>query len=546
LIGTMLGIAVFILVRPAIADISFSGVKFFSNYVTPTIWGYIAMLVIVPFAAMIGSLVSLRRVQISPLGVSRKTTPPQPGIWRLVPLVIGIPLMLAAASNVASNKQNPGPFMIMAAFLLIMIGLVLSGSWLTMQVTKLLSTTARSASSLLAARRLSDNPKVAFRSVSGVILAVFIGSAISVLIPALNAAQNPTNENSLSQVLRVPYNINPTDTGLSSKQGSALIAKLRSFSGITVVPVYVNPAFLSFIQSQMNLGGPHGPQSKIDPGAPPPDNSVITCADLSHLSIIGSCAPGETAVTLDADSLLSGDNPLEVYRSLPFVKASSPATQVRIPSLEVGGLLVKANSSDTLEQIRTYLTVYNQTAQGSAMQQDSGGKPGGPQDGPDNLSAWQMGALEPETIGEVAAIRNNDDTNVEKVVLAIIALTILTAGCSLAVTVGGSLVERKRPFTLLRLSGAPLSTLYKVVLLEAAVPLIAVSIFASAIGLAVAIPVVKTLLKAVVSNGQSIPVHPTPALFIAVGAGLVISLMLVLFTLPLLSRVTEPENARFE
>src|SRR5207344_420429 len=43
LLGTLLGFGLFQLVRPAIATISFSGARFFPSYVTPTIWGYVAM-----------------------------------------------------------------------------------------------------------------------------------------------------------------------------------------------------------------------------------------------------------------------------------------------------------------------------------------------------------------------------------------------------------------------------------------------------------------------------------------------------------------------
>jgi FtsX-like permease family len=67
LFGTLLGIGVFLLVRPALANVALSGVRFFPGYVTPTIWGYVGMLVVVPIGSAVASLVSLRRVQISPL-----------------------------------------------------------------------------------------------------------------------------------------------------------------------------------------------------------------------------------------------------------------------------------------------------------------------------------------------------------------------------------------------------------------------------------------------------------------------------------------------
>jgi predicted lysophospholipase L1 biosynthesis ABC-type transport system permease subunit len=224
-----------------------------------------------------------------------------------------------------------------------------------------------------------------------------------------------------------------------------------------------------------------------------------------------------------------------IYKNLPVVTQNNPVSTADLNNLYLTGMFIKTNNANTLEQIRTFLTLYNTT------HQSAGGVKGG-----DSLTEWQMGVLEPETVGEVAKIRNNDDSNVGRAVLAIIALTIVTAGCSLAVTVGGSLVERKRPFTLLRVSGASLSTLYRVILLEAALPLIAVSVIAAIIGFGVGIPVVKALLKNLQPEGTTIPIHPTICYYIALGAGLVIALGLVIVTLPLLKRITKPEDARFE
>lgn len=542
LIGALIGTAIFLAVRPAIADVSFSGVKFFPNYVTPTIWGYLAMIIGVPIVAAAASLVSLRRVKVSPLGVSRKSRSPKPRAWRLIPLVIGAVLFVYAGSRI-SGTSNSGPDMIIVAFLLIMVGLVLSGSWLVMEATKLLAKATRSGASLLAARHLTDNPKGAFRSISGLVLAVFVGSFIAVLVPAINAAQSPTSGTSLSNVLRVPYDTSPTGEGISASNGAALVAKLRSYKGATVLPIYANPAFITFqaswlkAQAAAEASGPGMPQHIVGGPAkgttPPPDDSIASCAELKQLDAIGTCAPGVKAVTFDASNVLEGDNPLEIYKNMPAVTTANPSSSANLSTLELTGLLVKTNDANTLEQIRTYLTAYNATVQGGAG-------------GAASLTAWQMGVFEPETIGEVAAIRNNDDTNVERAVLAIVALTLITAGCSLAVTVGGSLVERRRPFTLLRVSGVSLATLYRVVLLEAALPLVIVSAIAAGIGIGVGIPVIRSLVKSFAPNGLTYPTHPSVGYYLALGVGLVVSLGLVAATLPLLKRVTKPEDMRFE
>ena len=71
LAGALLGMAVFAASRPALATISFSGARFFEPTVTPTALGYAALVVGVPVVAAVASLWSLRRVRISPLGVSR-------------------------------------------------------------------------------------------------------------------------------------------------------------------------------------------------------------------------------------------------------------------------------------------------------------------------------------------------------------------------------------------------------------------------------------------------------------------------------------------
>lgn len=539
LLGSLLGCLVFLAVRPAIADISFSGVKFFPNYVTPTVWGYVGMIAVVPIIAAIASLVSLRRIQISPLGVSRKTAPPKPGIWRLVPLIAGIIIFPYAASVLGHNHHNGSPTLLFGGFLLIMIGIVLSGSWLTMQVTTLFAKVARSAPSLLAARRLSDNPKAAFRTVSGIILAVFVGSIVAVLVPVLNQAQNPTGQTSLSSVLRVPYNNNPFNPGVPPEAAAALVHKMESYPGTVVIPFYANPAFTAFQQQQIQSPQPQKGGGeihiRIGPGAMnPPDNAVVSCQALERISVLGTCPAGTKAVTLTPDNVLSGDNPLFVYKGLPIVTTHNVAYTGNLSALPLNGMLIKPDNSSTLEQIRTYLTIYNANSQYSGAAKGQG-----------DLSSWQMGELEPETIGEVAEIRNNDDSNVGRAVLAVIALTLVTAGCSLAVTVGGSLVERKRSFTLMRVSGVSLGTLYKVILLEAVLPLIVVSVIAAGIGLGVGIPVVKSLITGFEPNAD-IPVHPSVGYYISIGAGLVISVLLVMITLPILKNTTKPEDARFE
>ncbi|MGO8885803.1 MAG: FtsX-like permease family protein [Streptosporangiaceae bacterium] len=120
-------------------------------------------------------------------------------------------------------------------------------------------------------------------------------------------------------------------------------------------------------------------------------------------------------------------------------------------------------------------------------------------------------------------------------------MTLVVAGCSLAVAVGGSLIERKRSFTLLRLTGTPTKTLYRVVFLEAVLPLVAATVIAAGTAYGISVLTVNTMLPA----GTPMPV-PGHAYFLTMAVGLIASLLGILASLPLLGRITGPGGVRFE
>jgi hypothetical protein len=541
-LGTLLGIGVFLALRSSLADISFSGQRFFLQTLTPTVLGYAVLIVGVPLAAAVASLWSLRRVRLSPLGVSRKVTPPAPTFWRLVPLLAGIPLfvvpLLGIRNTLNSNNPKISP-LIFVGLLLIMAGLVMSGSWLTMQVARALGRTARGGSALLASRRLTDSPKTSFRAVSGLVLAVFVGSLLAAIAPVFTHAESTLGGSaaSLTNVLRAPYDAGP-GLQLPPARAATLLRELATYKGVSVVPIYANPSF----SEQTAFGPPppppgggshRGQQSGQRPASATLQydrnaqyDSIISCAALRQMPALGKCAPGVKAVYANANNDVLTDNPLDI--DMPVVTPTNPAAPSNTAGLSVGTLLVKANDSATLEKARTLLTLFNAT-----LPMSNGG----------GLTAWQMGQLEPETFGEVAQIRNDDVTNAEIVALALVGLTLLVAACSLAVTAAGSIVERKRPFTLLRLSGAPSPTLYRVILLESLLPLVTAALVAAATGIGVAVPLVKALPR--LRNEPNLAL-PGPVYYVAMGIGLMVAVAVISSTLPVLARVTQPNNARFE
>ena len=488
--GAVLGIAVFLLVRPALADAALVGTRYFESDLTPTIWGYLGMLVGVPLAAAAAALLSLRRVQISPLGVSRRAKRKPPTFWRLSVLVVGVGLYVYGLSKTTHASIGAPAY---PGLLVTMIGLVIAGPWLTSAASRLFGRLTPGSSALLATRRLADNPKTAFRAVAGLVLAVFLGTMVGTLVPAVNSTEASPANASLSNVLL-------DQVGLDPHAGAQLISGLNSIPGATVYPLYALAAA----------------DGSVGPGLGPGDTAV-SCAVMRDLAVLGQCAPGLRAVQA-SDSGLFDDNPM--YNTKPFVDSANPAYTGNLSSLPLQTVLVRVNSPATLERVRTYLTI-------NTAPQPAGGQGSAP--------------TPPRTFGETLQIRLDRAATLEKIVYAAVALTLIVAGCSLAVAVGGGLVDRKRPFTLLRVSGTQAGVLSRVVLLEAAVPLLAATVVAAGIAYGTSILAFVRLAPA----GTAIPQLGSDY-YALMGIGLAVAFGVIAVTLPLLHRMTSPGNVRFE
>ncbi|WP_051450169.1 FtsX-like permease family protein [Actinospica robiniae] len=510
--GALLGVAGFLVLRSTLARAAVTGLSYFPAVVTPTGWGYSAAVVGVPVCAALGAVWSLRRVRIDPLGVTRRGTPRPPRIWGPILLLLGLAVFIAVPGN---SNTFPLTFLGMA---LMMVGLVVGGSWLTVRLGALVARTTSGPSTLLATRRLSDDPRAAARAVSGLVLAVFLGTAIAAIVPPLISTQNHVGGGTLSGVLRAGFSSQSTP-GLSPQAGSELLAELGGYPGAKVLPLYVVPR-----ADARSLP----PGVKLPPGATITGGSgvacgggggcatslsALSCAQLSALPALGSCPVGAVDVEGDFAKVLLEDNMLSISQDLPVVTAHSTSGTYPLSTLRLGTVLVQTTDPATMERVRTLLTPYSR----------------------------QVGASTPVTFGEVAGSRAVLYNEAQHGAIAVTAVILLVAACSLAVSVAGGVLERKRPFTLLRLTGTPVSALYKVALIESAVPLLGAAVLAGAAGLLVAMRVVRQLG----ATGTSIAL-PDLTYALAVGGGLVFSLALVCASLPLLRHVTDPDSVRFE
>ncbi len=471
LLGAAGGLILFEALLPVLADTAITSARYFPDEVSPAWWRYLAVLAGVPLAAALSSLVALRRVRITPLGVSRRIAPPAPSAWRLVPLLFGIALFVTGM--LLTNSKNIGA-PAFPGLLIIMIGLVIGGPWLTERAARLLPRVTTGASPIYAARRLADDPRAAFRSVSGLVLAVFLGTMVAALLPAVNATTATPSAVALNNVLLDGFQIGPvcgnevnctgtigpvaqpgtgpaslTKTeleGLPPAAGARLLAALKAFRGITVAPVWSVPADSS-------------------PDNPGQYTAVVDCADMAAIRALGTCAPGVRYAGATSESLY-GDNPLDTSQAI--VGASSPAAPGGTGGLYLQAVLVKVPGAAALERVRTFLITHTRES---------------------------VSGTAPRTFGEAVQARLGVAATVERLIDVAVALTLLVAGCGLAVATGGGLVERKRPFTMLRLSGTPTATLNRVVLTEAVLPLAAATIVAAGVAYGVSLLTLSKLAR---------------------------------------------------
>lgn len=174
-LGAALGIAGYLALIPVVALVQFNGRPF----AWAELWagpGITALAVAgVVIVALASAAVSLRRVAITPLGVAARVSPP--GL-RWTRLLLGAAAIVAWL--VAINTGQLGFALLLAIVVAGFATLNVVGPFAVWVVGAVTTTRARDVSTLLAGRRMRDNPRGAWRAVGGVTLATFIAGMTTV------------------------------------------------------------------------------------------------------------------------------------------------------------------------------------------------------------------------------------------------------------------------------------------------------------------------------------------------------------------------------
>jgi hypothetical protein len=504
-IGTAAGFALFYAFRTQLAAVNLTRTTFFASDITLRAGDILLVALGVPIVAAVAARVALRRVQISPLGVTRRVTPRPPRAWRLIPLAAGL-AELAYFVGRRPETTNGQIWAFVPGMLLVLTGLVIAGPWLTMAGARVLARRTSRPALLVAGRRLADDPKAGFRAISGLVLALCVTSATVGIIGALNAERGvPKGPPAVGGALVADY-VHDIDHSTGKWIGgvpplpASVLAQLRSTAGVKgVLSIHTNP---------LGTKDPVDASTPPPPGAPPlPEAGLAACAELHAMPAYNVCAPGAEAASVTTSY---GSFGAFSARSQPAVWPAAAISPQRLARLPVEYIVVATDgSAPAVERARSLLaTTY-----------------------PDQEF--------PTTVREDRAERDAELSAYQQLAAVVVLVSFPIAGCSLAVSVAGGLRDRKRPFSLLRLAGTQLAVLRRVVLLESAVPLLVVSAVSIGMGFLAAQLFVQAQFDYSIRA-------PGAGYYAMVLTGLAASLALIVSTMPLLTRITGPEAARNE
>ena len=342
--GTLAGFGLFAAWRPLVAKIPFTGDPFFTSDLRLSLLDVVVVALGVPVVAVFAARLALRRVVISPLGVSRRATPKPPSPWRLLPLLAGI---LELAYFLEGSRPRTGPGQVVAyliGFFLVMTGLVAGGPWLTMVTARRLTRRTARPAALIAGRRLADDPRGGFRAISGLVLALFIGTVAVAVVTTFIAHDGVTRGNkadssTLVQVYNDPF-INPTEKAPTVTLPTSLLPQLQASAGVRGVTVLRGATATA------------KPLPKPAPGiipAPVPDpTGVALCSQLANTPTMGRCAAGAATAAVSVDAIY-GDERTMVWPASPV----TPAQLTRLPTISV--TVTTDGTAASVERARTIM-----------------------------------------------------------------------------------------------------------------------------------------------------------------------------------------------
>jgi hypothetical protein len=231
LVGAIAGVGLAWLIRPLAAMVPINGERSFTSdfAISPLV----SLLVVVAMVAVstIAAGWRIASAGIGPLGGSRQLREERPSWLRAVPLVAGLGAMYLAITSAESGLLSWGVinFLLIIGFAAVCFGIVIIGPWLTYQGARLVSRFAGTAESVIASSRILATPAATFRSVGGLVVAVFLVSVFAGSASVVTQAVSPREGPGQLPLDALSVNSDSVD------DLEGMIAALKEVDGVTTV-----------------------------------------------------------------------------------------------------------------------------------------------------------------------------------------------------------------------------------------------------------------------------------------------------------------------
>ncbi|MEH0541712.1 ABC transporter permease [Streptomyces sp. B21-105] len=182
--GALAGALAFTALLPALAELPYGVGAWYTGrlWVGPP-W-LAAVVSAVTALITLSALTTLRQVATSPLGVAQQANPRRTRAIRLVLFVSVLAYIWMTTGDSGQLRTRQ-----LIALLVLFYGAFwLFGPWVVDRLGRVVGRRARRPATLLAARRLSDDPRGAWRTVSGLVLAGFVAGFFSISTLSIDGA----------------------------------------------------------------------------------------------------------------------------------------------------------------------------------------------------------------------------------------------------------------------------------------------------------------------------------------------------------------------
>ncbi len=232
-LGSVLGIGVAALLRPGASTLSLNGSTSFAADLTAS-WGWTAAVVL--GVTVLGAWTAGWRAfsdDVGAPGATRERAEKPVTAWRTTTLLIGMALF-AGSALVGMNDSalsEAASYTFLLGFAMIAFGIVIAGPWITRVVSASFRSVASNAPSVVAAGRLAKHPRATFRSVAGLVVAVFIVSVFAGSASAISEITAPRDAPGVLDSAALEVSVGP---GVDADQVRETLSEIEGVEHVAI------------------------------------------------------------------------------------------------------------------------------------------------------------------------------------------------------------------------------------------------------------------------------------------------------------------------